>query len=630
MESVIKYGKVKNIKSKKPLPTPEQIEQMNDNMLYYNDGRKVKSNSRSNIGIEDVYYPSGTKSNKTFNDLHTTNNMTNVIENNAKHLERVNNKILNMRMEKLNKIQAECPFQPNVNNNINSMYFSAGKKGSGNDIGTLPNYMLNRTDYDSLIPPQFSYSKKSKITSLKLNKSSPNVCINTNSTLKSPKDFAAQEIKLAKEKRKKAKSQNDKRINRINDGKDLYGADLYYMGEYKSAKTKEEEKLRVNSSNDKEQQRQRGLKEEEMRNKMLEKEKEKIKKYFEDYTFKPNITYNDKYQIKSTFDERNKKSIENFKNKGKLKEIKEKEERHEMNKKYGGKANYKDVVNRLYFKEAPRLKEKAKQEKKEREERIKKKREIINWEKLHKQNNNKYTDSKNYKPITVTEALQNAGFDQNDLKTAKNSNEESLIEKLKTEHKIGFKKEGNFASNRNSGDSNIKNGAKFMNADLNRIITENIKKGGGDVFGREINESDKNIGANVSDVNNDTQGKNDGGKNKECNDIILTNNITYNKEVVSNTIENEENNNNLTPEKQPPIISAEEPITDMNYNNDINNNINSLKSSGEFQDHLKDLENNYTKNNSNLSSNDPSSTRFKSTALKSLLINKIIPNEENN
>ena len=68
-----------------------------------------------------------------------------------------------------------------------------------------------------------------------------------------------------------------------------------------------------------------------------------------------------------------------------MKEIQEKKEIDELNKKYNSsKAKYKDVNNRLYYKEAEKIKERLLKEKKEKE-----KKKVIDWDKINLENNKK-------------------------------------------------------------------------------------------------------------------------------------------------------------------------------------------------------------------------------------------------
>ena len=127
------------------------------------------------------------------------------------------------------------------------------------------------------------------------------------------------------------------------------------------------------------------------------KRDERIRHYLCGFSFTPKIENNEKYKVSSTFEERRLKSIEI---KNKLKQKKEEEdlkikEMSNSNKK-GNKFNEKEIVKRLYGKEAEKIKEKLKKEKKIKEIEEKKK-HVINWKKVYKEYNEKYPEGDDYK-----------------------------------------------------------------------------------------------------------------------------------------------------------------------------------------------------------------------------------------
>jgi hypothetical protein len=100
------------------------------------------------------------------------------------------------------------------------------------------------------------------------------------------------------------------------------------------------------------------------------KKEEKIKKYLDELKFTPNIEVNDKYKIKSSFEERRLKSIEL---KAKLKRDKIIEEEKKLkDASIKRKVNKDEVIKRLYNKEMDKIKEKNKKEKKLKEKEDKK------------------------------------------------------------------------------------------------------------------------------------------------------------------------------------------------------------------------------------------------------------------
>ena len=143
----------------------------------------------------------------------------------------------------------------------------------------------------------------------------------------------------------------------------------------------------------------------------------------EQYPFIPSIRENKKYQIKTSFDERQKKFLDD---KRKLFEQKEKEqlkEIQEMKNYYNkSKANIKELVKKLYDKEAEKIKERLKIEKE-----LSKKKKIIDWDKRNKINKEKYPEE--YK----------INFKPKDKKLIESNSQrkiESLINKIKKENSI--------------------------------------------------------------------------------------------------------------------------------------------------------------------------------------------------
>ena len=136
--------------------------------------------------------------------------------------------------------------------------------------------------------------------------------------------------------------------------------------------------------------------------------------------------------------------------------------------------NSKEVVGRLYDKEAKIIKERIKLEKERNKKKV-----IIDWNQRNKENNCKYTDSKNYKKIkspshqktlskkvqVIVDRLANDSKNKNkknlkdekkeqikdfgDFNQEKNNNNDAedkkqvLMDKIKDEHNIGFKNGGN-------------------------------------------------------------------------------------------------------------------------------------------------------------------------------------------
>lgn len=119
------------------------------------------------------------------------------------------------------------------------------------------------------------------------------------------------------------------------------------------------------------------------------KKEERIKKYLEEFKFAPNIEVNDKYRIKSTFEERRLKSIKKKENL----EKKEKDLKETSTKK---KVDQKKLIYRLYDKEKEKMDDRRKSEKKLKDLEEKKKK-VINWKRVYKSYHEKYPEGNDYK-----------------------------------------------------------------------------------------------------------------------------------------------------------------------------------------------------------------------------------------
>ena len=124
------------------------------------------------------------------------------------------------------------------------------------------------------------------------------------------------------------------------------------------------------------------------------KKEEKIKKYLDELKFTPNIEMNDKYKIKSSFEDRRLKSLGIKEKYRKVKMLEDEKRLKEASVKR--KVNKEDIIKRLYDKEMEKIIEKKKIEKKEKEKEDKKKK-IINWKKVFQNNNEKYLQENDYK-----------------------------------------------------------------------------------------------------------------------------------------------------------------------------------------------------------------------------------------
>ena len=272
----------------------------NNNNNYYLNNNNYNNN---NINMQTVPYNSPYTTNNNIINPNINNNFYitadengnylnyyDFFDNEEKHVQKVKNKIMNLKMEKLNKLEEECTFNPKIN-----PYYPSKLK----------------------IQPQ-------------------------------------------------AQNNNNLKNNNLNDYDNTNNNQIPY------------EKL-YNDNN-------------------KIKREEKLKDYMCEFSFQPTITNNEKYRVKSSFEERRLKSIDMKKKYKKQKEEEELKiiELSKINNKSGNKLNEKEIVNRLYGKEVAKIKEKIKKEKKEKDIEEKKK-HVIDWKKVKKEYNEKYPEGDDYK-----------------------------------------------------------------------------------------------------------------------------------------------------------------------------------------------------------------------------------------
>ena len=289
-------------------------------------------------------------------------------KNEKEHIKKVQDKIFQMKLKKLDKISQECTFRPEINEMPKYLY--EGKKGENN----LTDINL---DYEN--------NYKNNIYNINNN-------LNHNSFNNS-------------------KSFSRKRKNKLTEE----FSDDYYNVYPKKRKNYSNSRSNSHGKNKKEFS-------------VYKAKKEQLNNLFnEQYPFIPSIRENKKYQIKTSFDERQKKFLDD---KRKLFEQKEKEqlkEIQEMKNYYNkSKANIKELVKKLYDKEAEKIKERLKIEKE-----LSKKKKIIDWDKRNKINKEKYPEE--YK----------INFKPKDKKLIESNSQrkiESLINKIKKENSISNSK----------------------------------------------------------------------------------------------------------------------------------------------------------------------------------------------
>ena len=383
-------------------------------------------------------------------------------QNEKDHIQKVQDKIMQLKIQKLDKISNECTFSPQINRNTKL----------SNNMNETCNYLTENNE-----------SHRNYIQSKNINNFWNN------------------------------------NFNYKNDSKKENNDDyqLEYYNEYPKKLNK---KKRSRTYSDKKNNKEYSI---------YKSRKEELSKLFkEQCPFMPNINYNKKFKVKSTFIERQEKFLQNKEKLKKQKEEEEKKQIEELNKKYNRtKVVTKDVIARLYNKEAEKIKERLK---KEIEEKTKKK-DIIDWSKRREKHinlddyrNNIYTKklklniNKDYQKEKNIEEYSNIFnnencYENNDInfglssKNNKNTKENEnshkittnknlLIDKTKNEFKIGFKQNFNdkdfLKDNQNS--ENDKNLNQKENKDKNNKETpdNNYKTGISLNFEEKINNYEQN------------------------------------------------------------------------------------------------------------------------------------------
>jgi len=214
------------------------------------------------------------------------------------------------------------------------------------------------------------------------------------------------------------------------------------------------------------------------------KKEERIKKYLEEFKFTPNIEGNEKYQIKSSFEQRRKSSIDaraKFRNK----KLQEEMDKKKLINNRKGKIDEKEIVNRLYGKEIKKIEEKRKSEKKIKEKEEKKK-HVIDWNKVYKNYYEKYPEGDDYKRHLEKRKKFMESANNNNKNKEKENNVMDFNDFLK-------QKELNNNDDNNAGE-------------IKTDIKDDIKTS------EEINNKDKDI-----DINKDEEIKNKNENKEQAN-----------------------------------------------------------------------------------------------------------------
>ena len=419
-----------------------ELEKMVENMSKYNGNM---SNSRyipkklsyrkefnqmypSNSYQEIPFYSDpNMNENENYNDL--VNNYLNedydFYKNEQDYIKKVQEKIFLLKIQKMDKIAEECTFTPEINEVPRYLY--RNKNGENNMTDININYENN---YKNNI-----YNINNKFSSNSLNNS---------------KSFSK------RRKNKLIEEFTDNNYNVYPKRRKHHSKDSH---SYSNSKIKNKEYS------------------------VYKAKKDKLMKLFsEQYPFMPSIRENKKFKINSTFDERQKKFIEDKKKKFKEKEKEELKEIEEMKKYYNkSKTNIQKLVKKLYDDEAEKIKVRLKTEKEKS-----KKKKIIDWDKRNKLNREKYPEEykinikskdrqkhpnlklENYSSVSKEKETKNISNKRTNTSKNKkkkkenipnkndiNTNQKLLLEKIKDEHVIGFK--NNVPANSNKLNNEIKN-----------------------------------------------------------------------------------------------------------------------------------------------------------------------------
>ena len=410
-------------------------------------------------------------------------------QNEEDHIKKVQDKIFQLKLKKMDKMSKECTFNPEINEVPKYLY--ENKRGENNRNEINLNYENNY---------------KNNIYNINNNNLINNSLINSHSFSRKKRsglseEFIDEDYNIYPRKRKNFSK--DSRSHNNSKGKN---------NEFSIYKARKEELMKL-------------LKEQ--------------------YPFVPSIKENKNFEIKLSFDERQKKFIEDKRKKFQEKQEEEQKEIEEMKRYYNkSKANIKELVNKLYDKEAEKIKDRLKKEKEEKS----RKKKIIDWEKRNKQNREKYPEEykMNYKKDNKQminsssgknlekekinsprkkEINNNKSKGKNLKKNIKNKNnsevnkdninknQQLLLEKIKDEHVIGFK----------NNQTNNQNKYNFINKDKNEIKEDKNKESLDNIKGVE-NGNVNNDNNNLLGINNIKDDKNkpliDGMKSKAMQQIM--------------------------------------------------------------------------------------------------------------
>ena len=262
----------------------------------------------------------------------------NFYQNEKEHIEKVKEKIFQLKTQKMNKMSKECTFSPEINKN--SRYINLNKL----------TYNKNNND----ISDEFNISNLNYLTNI--NRKYNHNYFSSNQDLKNKNSIS-----------------KNKKINEES------GDDFYNI--YPNRSNNEKQRYRTYSGN-------KNNKISRADYSIYQKRKEELPKLFiEQHPFMPNIKYNKNYPVNTTFSERQNQFIINKKKLKLLKEVEEAKMMEELQKRnHSYKIKTEEVIKRLYDKEAIKIKDKLEKEKEEKS----RKKKVIDWNKRKKKYKEKY------------------------------------------------------------------------------------------------------------------------------------------------------------------------------------------------------------------------------------------------
>ena len=406
--------------------------QSNNDYDYNND--IIRNFNNQNMSNNRFIY------NNNYNYYNTAGNHEEFFNKELEHIQRVKEKIQNMRIEKMNKIKEECTFQPNINTKYKS-YYSQNKQNQ-NNINNLNN--LNQQLRQPPQPQQPPVYKNPQA-----NKNQNNINNNSQKIIQLKRK---EPLEIIKEKDSINQNQNSVILNQKKKGN----------------------KKRCNS------EKKKGTKIIEDLSLARKRRTEKTKKLMKERNFTPKIRKSDKYKknITMSFEDRRLKSIEL---KNKYKKAKNDENTIKNND-----------VNVLAPSEMVRFKE----------------------------NNNNLTDNLN---INVNDNINN--LNNYNYEDKKNDNYPYNKEEDNNKNKINENENENFDNNEDN-DSLVRK-VNIKDIEKNKLLLMDRIKGEHKIGFKTKKENEENEDNNDNNIHNNNDDKDDEDKKEE---MINDNNLEKNDE----------------------------------------------------------------------------------------------------